>query len=95
MDAKITFLKEEFIPLLLQIPSDTPPLWGKMTLQQMVEHFTDVFKVASGRLVNTKLFTSEERLGPMREFLMSDKPYPKTWKILYCLKTLCQLKILL
>jgi hypothetical protein len=77
MDAKIAFLKEEFIPLLRQIPSDTPPQWGNMTLQQMVEHFSDVFRVASGRWVNTKLFTPEEKLQGMREYLMSDKPYPK------------------
>ena len=77
MDAKIEFLKEEFIPLLKQIPSDTAPQWGKMTLQQMVEHFADAFKIASGRLVNTKLLTPEEKLTGMREYLMSDKPYPQ------------------
>lgn len=77
MDAKIVFLKEEFIPQLRQIPSDKAPQWGRMTLQQMVEHFADAFRIASGRLVNTTLFTPEEKLKSMREYLMSEKPFPK------------------
>lgn len=77
MDAKITFLKEELIPQLRRIRSDMPPRWGKFTFQQMVEHLSDSIKAASGRLVNTQLLTSDERLEPMRQLLVSDKPFPK------------------
>ena len=45
---KIDFLKQRFIALLKQIPSDTPPQWGKMTFQQMIEHFADYTRIASG-----------------------------------------------
>ncbi len=74
-DEKISFLKNDFISLLKQISSDTLPAWGKMGLQQMVEHFSDAVKVASGKIAIIELFTSEENLPKMRAFLMSDKPF--------------------
>ena len=72
---KINFLKAEFVPLLRQISSDTLPAFGKMSLQQMVEHFSDAIKIASGKIAITQLFTPEEQLPKMKEFLLSDKPF--------------------
>ena len=77
MDARIVFLKEKLIPLLRAIPSNTQPVWGKMTVQQMIEHLTDTFRVASGRLANTTLTTPPEKLEAFRQFLMSNQPFPK------------------
>lgn len=77
MDAKISFLKEELIPLLRSLPSDAKPVWGKMTVQGMIEHLADTFKLASGRFVNTKVFTPPEKLEGFRQFLMSDQPFPQ------------------
>lgn len=74
------FLKNEFVGLLKKIPADTPPKWGKMSFQQMVEHFADVMKVASGKSVFTTIVTPEERLVKMREFMMSDKPFQENTK---------------
>ena len=54
---KNDFLKYRFVPLLRQIPSDTPPAWGKMTLQQMIEHFADYMRIASGKTVYTDIIT--------------------------------------
>ena len=48
---KINFIKKELVGLLQQVPFHTPPLWGKMTLQQMIEHFSDSVRIASGQLV--------------------------------------------
>ena len=72
---KINFLKFEYIPLLKKIPSDTPPLWGKMTFQQMVEHMADYVRIASGKTVYTDIVMPEENLEKARTFLMSEKPF--------------------
>jgi len=72
---KEQFLRHRLVALLKQIPSDTPPQWGKMSLQQMIEHFADSVRVASGKTVHTDIVTPEEHLDKMRAFMMSDKPF--------------------
>jgi hypothetical protein len=72
---KKDFLKYRFVPLLRQIPSDTPPAWGKMTLQQMIEHFADYMRIASGKTVYTDIITPPGNLQRMRDWIMSDKPF--------------------
>jgi hypothetical protein len=72
---KIDFLRNRFVALLRQIPSDTPPLWGKMTLQQMVEHFADMVRIASGKKLYAEVVTPPDKLEKVRAFLMSDKPF--------------------
>ena len=76
-EAKVSFLKKEFIPLLAEIPFDKNPEWGSMTVQQMIEHFADVFRLASGKFPNKKLVIPEEKLAGSQAFLMSDKPFPQ------------------
>lgn len=73
--AKVHFLKTDFVPLLQRIPADTAPAWGKMTLQQMVEHFGDAVRIASGKLSNLPVATPEEHLPKMQAFIRSDKPF--------------------
>ena len=46
-EAKVSFLKKEFIPLLEKIPFDKNREWGNMTVQQMIEHFADVFRLGT------------------------------------------------
>lgn len=75
MDEKVDFLKNQFISLLRQIPSDTLPHWGIMTFQQMVEHFTDAVRLASGKIQLTEMVTAEEDLPKYQDFIMSDKPF--------------------
>jgi hypothetical protein len=72
---KKNFLQKRFIPLLQKIPSDRPPAWGKMTLQQMVEHFSESVRIASGRTEIREILSAEESLPRMREFMLSDKPF--------------------
>ena len=72
---KIDFLKYRFVPLIKNIPSDTPPQWGKMSLQQMVEHFSDSIRIASGKHLYPEIITPADRLEKARDFLMSDKPF--------------------
>lgn len=75
MTTKADFLKYEFVSLIRTIPAETPPQWGKMSLQQMVEHFSDSMRIASGVSLHTEILTPTENLQRVREFMMSDKPF--------------------
>lgn len=75
LEEKAGFVRLQLVPLLHQIPSDTTPRWGKMTLQQMIEHFADSVKIASGKTLITDIITPEEHLQKYRGFLMSEKPF--------------------
>lgn len=72
---KEKFLRYRLITLLKQVPSDIPPQWGKMTLQQMIEHFAESVRIASGKKIYTDIVTPEDRLQKMRDFMLSDKPF--------------------
>lgn len=72
---KAEFLKHRFIPLLKQIPSDTKPHWGKMTLQQMIEHFSDNVRIASGKITYPDFVFPPEQLQKAREFMLSEKQF--------------------
>ena len=73
-NSKPDFLKREFIPILQRIPADTPPSWGRMNLQQMVEHMQDAVDLASGRVRYEGGFVANDP-ERMRAFLMGDKPF--------------------
>ncbi len=71
---KETFLKNDFIPLLRKLQGNETAKWGVMNAQQMVEHFADAVKNASGKLILPSL-NEGERLQKSREFLMSENPF--------------------
>jgi hypothetical protein len=73
--AKVHFLRNDFIPLLKSIPADTAPRWGKMAVQQMVEHFADAVRIAAGTAEAIPVITPAEHLPRMQAFLQSDKPF--------------------
>lgn len=75
MNAKAEFLKHDFVPLLQTIAAATQPRWGKMSLQQMIEHFSDSMRIASGAAPQEQIVTPPENLQRMRDFLMSEKPF--------------------
>lgn len=72
--AKEEFLKNDFIPLLGKLHADGKTKWGMMNAQQMVEHFADAVKNASGKLILPTL-NEGEKLQKSRDFLMSEKPF--------------------
>ncbi len=78
---KENFLRTRFVPCLQQIQPATTPRWGKMSVQQMVEHFAaDALRCASGRLKIDTILTPAENLDRMREFMMSEKPFKENTK---------------
>lgn len=76
---KENFLRTKFVPLLQRLHPDTQAKWGKMNVQQMIEHLTDVFMVASGKM-QLPVVTPPEKLAKFREFMMSEKPFKENTK---------------
>lgn len=66
---------------LQQLDPSTSPRWGKMNVQQMIEHYAgDAVRNASGRLKIEKIVTPLDKLSAMREFMMSEKPFKENTK---------------
>ena len=78
-EEKKKFLKEDFIPLLYKLDANAKGNWGVMNGQQMVEHFADAVKNASGNLI-LPVVNSGERLEKSRVFLMTELPFKENTK---------------
>ena len=76
---KLQFLETQYISLVKGIAPGTEPRWGKMNLQQMVEHVTAFFKLSTGRF-HLPLVTPIENLPKFREWLMSEKEFRENTK---------------
>ena len=73
---KENFLRTRLVRYFQQLDPATAPRWGKMNVQQMIEHLAgDAIRNASGRLKMTTIVTPPEKLSRVREFMMSDKPF--------------------
>ncbi|MDQ6904610.1 MAG: hypothetical protein M3139_16580 [Bacteroidota bacterium] len=78
-NAKVKFLKEDLIPLLEKLNGAEKGKWGVMNAQQMIEHFADAVKNASGKLI-LPVVNEGEHLQKSRDFLMSDIPFKENTK---------------
>ena len=74
LSKKARFLKQEYIPLLYKLAPDAPAQWGKMNVQQMIEHMADYVAMAYGNPPQ-ELVTEEDKLERMQEFLKSEKDF--------------------
>lgn len=74
-EEKAQFLRHRFVPLLASLPTETRAAWGKMTVQQMIEHFADSVGIASGKITHADVLTPEDKLDKLRSFLESEKPF--------------------
>ena len=79
MNPKEEFLKSEYIPILQQLSDNEVGLWGVLTPQGMIEHMTDSFGIAYGR-IKQELQTKPEMLDRMRKFVLSDLPFKENTK---------------
>lgn len=72
---KENFLRTSLVSYLKRLDPATPPLWGKMNVQQMIEHFGgDALPVANGK-IKLDIITPADSLKKMREFLFSERPF--------------------
>lgn len=79
---KLLFLKNDFILLLQLLKADAKGEWGLMNGQQMVEHFVDVVKNASGKLKLPFIDNGVEKVK-MQSFLFSEKPFAQNIRAPY------------
>jgi hypothetical protein len=78
---KENFLRTRLVGYLQRLDPSTPPKWGRMNVQQMIEHYAgDAVRNASGRLKIDQIITPAANLDRMREFMMSDKPFKENTK---------------
>lgn len=80
MVEKVDFLKHRFIPYLRKADPGTPPKWGRMNFQQMVEHFVLTMKSANGKLKTGEMKTPPEKIPAFHEFIRSDKEFRENTK---------------
>jgi hypothetical protein len=73
---KENFMRTKLVSYLQRLDPATQPGWGKMNVQQMIEHYAgDAVRNASGRLKMDTIITPPANLERMREFMMSNKPF--------------------
>jgi hypothetical protein len=73
---KENFLRTKLVVTLQRLDPGTKPRWGKMNVQQMIEHYGgDALRNASGRLKFETIITPSAKLESMREFMMSSRPF--------------------
>ncbi len=75
----------EIIPLMDKLNPETKPLWGEMSAQRMIEHLTDVVKIASGKTKLT-LEIPEDKIERMQAFLDSGKEMAKNIEVSFAAK---------
>ncbi len=71
---KAKFLKEDYIQLLKKLKGNEKGNFGKLSPQGMIEHMSDSFGNAYGR-IHQPLHTKEEMVPRFRDFALSDKPF--------------------
>jgi hypothetical protein len=76
---KEDFIRTKLVSLLQKLKNDEPARWGKMNVQQMIEHFTDVMMSASGK-IKLPIVTPADKLPRLREFMFSEKPFKENTK---------------
>ena len=82
MTQKLSFLITTYPFLLRKLDPSSKALWGKMNVQQMIEHMGDSIREANGKTPRL-LVTSPERIQQSKDFLMSEKEFrPETKNIL-------------
>jgi len=73
LQQKADFLKNQYTKILAELDADAPRKWGKMNVQQMIEHMSDYVRIANGRTA-MEIITAEDMLPRMHGFLESEKP---------------------
>lgn len=81
LQEKENFLKNEYLPILRKATAGQPAKWGKMDVQQMIEHMRDVFKVANGKIVLPLMNTDPEKLEKQRAFIMTDQLFRENTRV--------------
>lgn len=74
LEQKAHFLRQDLVNVIKSIPINAKPLWGKMNVQQMVEHMSYSLRQANGKDLY-ECVTPEDAVPRMQAFLMSEKQF--------------------
>jgi hypothetical protein len=72
---KAYFLRHEYAGKLESLKPDAERRWGKMNVQQMIEHMAEYIAMASGKIATEKIVTLAEHLEGYRRFLSTEKEF--------------------
>lgn len=79
MNTNEKFLMEDYIPLLQQLSDNEIGKWGVLSPQGMIEHMTDAFANAYGK-IKLPAQTPESILPKMRAFALSENLFKENTK---------------
>ncbi len=71
---KADFLQNKLTKELAALDANAERRWGKMNVQQMIEHMSDYVRIGCGKEVQP-LQTPEEHLPKYQAFLLTEKPF--------------------
>lgn len=74
INTKLLFLLNGYIEQLRKLDPETKGLWGKMNVQQMIEHMTESLREANGKTPRV-IISPIDRLDAMKEFIKSEKEF--------------------
>lgn len=66
-----------FLDRVHQLNANSQPLWGSMTVGQMLAHCREVQDVCNGKTLQKTSFLIKLFKGFIKKSVLSDKPYPK------------------
>lgn len=71
---QLNFITHTFPALIENAEPQIPAKWGKMNIQQMVEHVTQFFKLSTGKLA-LPYIQNPEHADKLKAFLYSNKEF--------------------
>ncbi|MCX6143628.1 MAG: DUF1569 domain-containing protein [Ignavibacteriales bacterium] len=74
-----TFLDQHFVACIARLTENSPPLWGKMTAQHMIEHLLWAFDCSTGTL-DLPCSTPENLLERAKRFLYDNRQTPHSFR---------------
>lgn len=67
---------DEKIKSLSKLKNDLTPLWGKMTLQHMVEHLYKAVQ-ASINEIKLNIYTEDRKISVLKKLFLGERTFPK------------------
>jgi hypothetical protein len=64
---------ETLLPFFEKLTPETKAIWGTMSPQRMVEHLSDVFRIATQKLIIEPVIIDPEKIAKMQAWLETDK----------------------
>jgi oxepin-CoA hydrolase / 3-oxo-5,6-dehydrosuberyl-CoA semialdehyde dehydrogenase len=77
--SRLSFLRDVFGEAVRELRPTTPPRWGRMSAQQMVEHLAWTFRISTGQ-IQVECLIPEARRALFKPFLHDQRPSPRDFR---------------